>query len=81
MLFTLHHYHGVALFHVGEDVEEGEWPAEAEEEAEVAVPPVPDWLQYRCVAWSEPLCLFPIYRARAAYEHQIFFQRTHRTDS
>ncbi len=27
---------------------------------------------------SEPLCLFPIYRARAMYEHWTFFQCTHR---
>ncbi len=26
-----------------------------------------------CVARSEPLCLFPIYRAWAVYEHWIFF--------
>ena len=30
---------------------------------------------WNCVVWfrSEPLCLFPIYRARAVYEHRIFF--------
>ncbi len=29
------------------------------------------------VARSEPLCLFLIYRARAVYEYQTFFQRAH----
>ncbi len=36
---------------------------------------------YYLVAQSETLCLFPIYRARAVYEHQTFFQCTHRTES
>ncbi len=31
-------------------------------------------------AWAVWLGLFPINRARAVYEHQIFFQCTHRTD-
>ncbi len=30
-------------------------------------------LSLSCVARSEPLCLFLIYRARAVYEHQIIF--------
>lgn len=30
------------------------------------------WLQ-----WFKPLSLFPVYRDRAVYEHQIFLARTH----
>ncbi len=35
------------------------------------------------VARPKPLCLFPVYRARAVSEHRIFFflVHTHRTDS
>ena len=59
MLFTYHYYHGVALFLVDEDMEEGEQLAEEEEEEEVGLqlvpaacpsarartPPVADWLE------------------------------------
>ncbi len=45
MLFTFHYYYGVAPFLEGEDIEEGEQPAEAEEKAAVGVPPVADWLE------------------------------------
>lgn len=34
-------------------------------------------LQKGCVVRSEPLCLLPIYRVRAVYEHQIYSQRAH----
>lgn len=37
MLFTVHCYHDIALYIVGEDVEEGESLTDAEKEAEVRV--------------------------------------------
>ena len=36
---------------------------------------------WNCLTRSEPLCLFPTYRARTVYEHPRFVEWPHSTDS
>lgn len=86
MLFMFHYYHVVALFLLGKDVEEGEQPAETDEEAEVGVQLVPAACAVHehkrpllPICWNSvfffwlgprPLRSFPIYRPRAVYRHR-----------